>query len=352
MTKAVIFGVSGETLTDDEKTFLERAQPLGVILFERNCQTPPQLKKLVKDIKECIGRDDVKILIDQEGGRISRLNRTYWRHPQAPQEFGDLYEVNSDVAYQAAYDNALLIGYDLQSLGINVNCAPLADLPAVDADPVISNRAFSPYPEITSSLCIATIQGLQDLGMIPVLKHFPGHGRATVDSHKSLPIIKENKKELYEHDLSAFHQVLTSINQLLRPVPWGMTAHVVYTAFDEVNPATFSSKVIDNIIRGYLDFQGFLISDCITMGALQGSMADRADRAIQAGCNAVLHCNGDFAEMVEVASVVPELEDMELEMLEDSMPTKAFETIDPTVLEANIKKAFDSAHTTPVARRN
>ena len=352
MTKAVIFGVAGESLTDEEKSFFERTQPLGFILFARNCQTPPQLKKLVKELKECVGRDDVKILIDQEGGRISRLNHSYWRVPPKGQDFGDLYEISPDVAYQAVYDNALLISYDLAALGINVNCAPIADLPAPNADPVISDRAFSAYPEITSYLCVGMIQGLQDMGITPVLKHLPGHGRAEVDSHHKLPIITADKKDLYEHDLLAFKQVLTSLNNLLRPSPWGMTAHIIYTAFDDKNPATFSSKIIDNIIRGYLDFQGFLVSDDLNMEALKGSISERAEQAITAGCNAVLHCNGDFQEMVEVASVVPELEDIDYEILNDAEPQKIYDQLDPTGLESSVKKAFETPADTVAARRN
>ncbi len=352
MVKAAIFGCSGEILTVEEKAFFERIQPLGFILFERNCQNPPQLKKLISDLKECVGRNDARILIDQEGGRISRLNHMYWRVPPKAKEFGELYELDPDAAYQAVYDNALLISYDLLNLGINVNCAPVADLPSLDSHPVIGDRAFSAYPDVTSTLCLAMIQGLQDMGMIPVLKHFPGHGRATVDSHERLPVIKTAKQDLFEFDFDCFKQVLTALNHMLRPSPWGMTSHVVYSAIDDKNPATFSSKVIDSIIRGYLDFQGFLVSDCLTMEALEGTMGERAERAIKAGCDAVLHCNGRLAEMIDVASFVPELDDNALACLEDSIPKKTYSTLDPTTLENNVKKAFDMSRILARSKRN
>lgn len=349
--KAAIFGCSGEALTDDEKSFFKRVNPLGFILFERNCINPPQLKKLTTELKEIVGRDDVPILIDQEGGRISRLNHMYWRVPPKPQEFGELYEMDADAAYQAVYDNALLIAYDLMSSGINVNCSPIADLPTSDAHPVIGDRSFSSFPEVTSSLCLAMMQGLQDMGITPVLKHFPGHGRATLDSHEELPTIHASLSELHEYDLNCFKQILTAMNHLLRPLPWGMTAHIIYTAIDEENPATFSTRVIDNIIRGYLDFQGFLVSDCLTMNALKGSMGERAERAIQAGCDAVLHCNGNLAEMIDVAANTPELDDDALHVLEDSKPRKTYENVQPTELEASVKSAFEATRNILAAKR-
>ena len=341
--KAVIFGCSGETLTEEEKSFFERVDPLGFILFERNCKNPTQLKALTTELRNIIGRADVPILIDQEGGRISRLSHMYWRVPPKPGDFGELYEIDPDASYQAVYDNALLIAYDLMGAGINVNCSPIADLPTADADPIIGDRSYSAFPEVTSSLCLAMIQGLQDMGITPILKHFPGHGRATLDSHKQLPVITASLTELHEYDLNCFKEILISLNQLLRPLPWGMTAHIVYTAVDPENPATFSSKVIDNIIRGYLDFQGFLVSDCLTMNALSGTMGERAERAILAGCNAVLHCSGDLHEMIDVATSTPDLDDHALELLEDSKPLKTYATVQPAELEMSVKKAFDAS---------
>ncbi len=352
MVKAVIFGCSGTILTDSEKSFFERVQPLGFILFERNCQTPVQLKNLVTSLKECVGRGDVRILMDQEGGRISRLPGNYWRVPPKASLFGDLYENDPDTAYQAAYSNALLIASDLNALGINVNCAPLADVPFLGAHPVISDRAFSSYVDVTAALCVAVIQGLQHMGITPVLKHFPGHGRAMVDSHEKLPVIKTSKQDLFDSDFDCFKQVLATLHQTLCAEPWGMTAHAVYTAIDDYYPATFSSKVIDNIIRGAMDFQGFLVSDCLTMNALHGPMMERVRYAIEAGCDAVLHCNGDFSEMLDVASVVPELSDESVERLSDSVPQKIYDMVDIVELEANLKKAMTLSENAPLLKRN
>lgn len=339
--KAVIFGCSGESLTNEERSLFERVNPLGFILFARNCQNPIQLKKLTDDLKAVVGREDVPILIDQEGGRISRLNQSFWRVPPKPQEFGDLFSVDPDGAYQAVYDNALLIGYDLLTSGLNVNCAPIADLPTEDAHPVISDRSFSSELEVNSTLCLAMIQGLQDMGIIPVLKHFPGHGRATVDSHKALPVVDTALSDLYGQDFNCFKQVLTAMNQLLRPLPWGMTAHIVYKAIDADRPATFSSSVIENVIRGHFDFQGFLVSDDIDMEALSGSKGERALYAVEAGCDAVLQCNGNLDDMIDVAAAVPEISDESLERLHESRPEKTYETVHPSELETSVKKAFE-----------
>lgn len=339
--KAVIFGCSGESLTDEEKSLFERANPLGFILFARNCKNPLQLKKLTDELKNVVGREDVPILIDQEGGRISRLNHAFWRVPPKPQDFGDIYAVDPNAAYQAVYDNALLIGYDLVSSGINVNCAPLADLPVPGAHPIISDRSFSPNLEANSTLCLAMIQGLQDMGITPILKHFPGHGRATVDSHEALPVIDVSLTDLYAEDFSCFKQILTAMNQLLRPLPWGMTAHIVYSAIDAERPATFSTSVIDNIIRGYFDFQGFLVSDDIDMSALSGSKGERAKLSIEAGCDAILQCNGKLEDMLDVAANTPELSDESLERFYDSRPQKTYETVHPSELETSVQKAFE-----------
>jgi beta-N-acetylhexosaminidase len=293
----------------------------------------------------------VRILIDQEGGRISRLNPMYWRVGAKTEEFGELFEIHPDAAYQAVYDNALLISNDLLNLGINVNCAPIADVPSLDSHPVIGDRAFSAYPEVTANLCLAMIQGLQDMGITPVLKHFPGHGRATVDSHENLPVVSASKNDLYDVDFECFKKIITSMNHTLKPLPWGMTAHVVYKAIDDQYPATFSSKVIDNIIRGYMDFQGFLVSDCLTMNALSGGMGQRAENALKAGCDAVLHCNGNIDEMIDVAAYATELDDHGMERLADSIPKKNHQTIDTVALESSVKKSMDLLSSAPTAKR-
>lgn len=338
--KAVIFGCSGPVLSDEEKAFFERVNPLGFILFERNCMDPSQLKNLVKDLKTCVGRDDLPILIDREGGRISRLNTKFWRTPPSPKVFGDLYEIDADAVYDAVYNNARLMAYDLVEMGLSVNCTPLADVPSFGAHPVISDRAFSHDVDVVTSLCMASIEGTQDMGITPVLKHFPGHGRAMVDSHEDLPVIHTPLRDLVDIDFYAFKAILSMLHETLRPLPWGMTAHIVYKEIDDQAPATFSSKVIDHIIRGHLDFQGFLISDCLTMKALKGSMGERAKHAIEAGCDAILHCNGDLMEMVEVAANVMEINDNSLSSLEESKLTLKSSSIDTLLLEQSIQETL------------
>lgn len=347
--KAVIFGCEGESLSDGEKSLFERLNPLGFILFARNCQNPFQLKKLTNELRASVGREDVPILIDQEGGRICRLNSDFWRTPPSPAEFGILYETDPDLAYQVTYDNARLMAHDLISSGINVDCFPLADLPTLDAHPVIGNRAFSTHLDATVNLCLAAIEGLQDRGVTPVLKHFPGHGRAKVDSHEALPLVDASLVELHVHDFECFKQITESLHQLLRPLPWGMTAHIVYTALDQHNPATFSTSVIDYVIRGMMDFDGFLVSDDIGMSALSGSMVERAQRALNAGCDTILHCNGDFDEMLDVALAVPELSDESLIRFHESIPshanfTSSLEGFSTNALERSIKEALNQQH--------
>lgn len=340
MIKAAIFGCKGTRLSDTEKSFFERTQPLGLILFERNCDNPQQLTALIQSIKEAIGRDDLYILIDREGGRINRLNEKYWRTAPAPHSFGTLYEHDEDLAYQSTYENALLMGHELRDLGIHVNCTPLGDLPVIGGHDVIENRAFSSDLETVVNLCLAVIEGMQDMGITPVLKHMPGHGRATVDSHTDLPRVSAPPTILSDTDFECFRRILKGLNNMLRPLPWGMTAHVIYESIDPRMPATLSSHVIDYVIRGDIDFSGFLISDCITMNALRGSMSTRAAQAIEAGCNAVLHCNGDLDEMLDIAAVVPYLDDNDLDLLKQSEPHALKKSIDIPTLELNVLNAF------------
>ena len=340
MIKAAIFGCESTELTDGEKSFFERTQPLGLILFERNCENPLQLKNLITSAKEATGRSDLHILIDREGGRINRLNTKHWRTAPAPRSFGDIYEKDEDLACQSAYENALLMGSELKKLGVSVNCTPLGDLPVMGGHDIIGTRAFSFDMDAVSNLCLSVIEGMQDMGITPILKHMPGHGRATVDSHIDLPHVTADSGILFDTDFECFRRILKGLHNMLRPAPWGMTAHVVYDAIDHRNPATFSSKVIDYVIRGDIDFPGFLITDCLTMNALSGSMAERATQALDAGCNAVLHCNGHLDEMVDIASVTPFLTDDDLNLLADSKPTDLNKTLDVPALELNVLNAL------------
>ena len=288
---AVIFGCAGETLGVDERAFFADSDPLGFILFQRNCREPQQVRDLVSALRDSVGRDDAPILIDQEGGRVQRLGPPHWRHRPAWRRFGDMAaERGLDRAIQAARVNAREIAGELADVGIDVNCLPLLDVPAPAGHGVIGDRAFSRDPEVVAALGRAVCEGLLSEGVTPVIKHMPGHGRATVDSHLSLPAV-DAPAEALEADFAPF--------RALRDMPWAMTAHVVYSAFDAVAPATASRIVVERVIRGSIGYRGLLVSDDLCMNALTGGPAARARAALDAGCDVVLHCSGDLAEMRE-----------------------------------------------------
>ncbi|MES2252412.1 MAG: beta-N-acetylhexosaminidase [Pseudomonadota bacterium] len=302
--KAVIFGLKGTALSAEERTFFERTQPLGFILFRRNCENPDQIKALVHDLKSTVMHDDVPILIDQEGGRVVRLYPPYFKSNPPAHLFGDMYQSDPQTALDLVTENYALIAQELRELGITTNCAPCVDLPDEDSDPIIGDRAFSKDTDVTAALSAAVINAHNQNGIIPVIKHLPGHGRANADSHEKLPIIDANQETLISSDFSAFKIALESAHTH----PWGMTAHIIYSAIDPIYCATESSTIIQQVIRNYIGFNGFLISDCISMKALSGSYTQRAERAIAAGCDAVLYCMCDLTTMIEIAAAVPELE--------------------------------------------
>ena len=285
---AVIFGCSGPVLSDDERAFFKDANPLGFILFARNVQTPDQVRDLVSALRASVGRDEAPVLIDQEGGRVARLTPPHWR---AMPSAATLASVEG--AEEAVGLTARLIADDLLALGITVDCAPVLDLPQPDADPIIGDRAYDTDPASVSRLGRAACQGLLAGGVLPVVKHIPGHGRANVDSHKALPVVETPLSDLIAHDFAPF--------KALNEMPWAMTAHVVYADIDPDHPATTSATVIDTIIRGHMAFDGALMSDDVSMEALKGDVGARATAALDAGCDVVLHCNGDRSEMKAVA---------------------------------------------------
>ena len=288
---AVIFGCAGERLQVDERGFFADADPLGFILFQRNCREPEQIRDLVSALRDSVGRDDAPVLIDQEGGRVQRLGPPHWRRRTAWRGFGDMAaDRGLDPAIEAARINAREMAGELVDLGIDVNCLPLLDVPVPGGHGVIGDRAFSNDPEIVAALGRAVCEGLLSEGVTPVIKHIPGHGRATVDSHSSLPAV-DAPAEALEADFAPF--------RALRDMPWAMTAHVVYGAFDADAPATVSRNVIQQVIRGSIGYEGLLVSDDICMRALTGGPGARARAALDAGCDVVLHCNGDFDEMGE-----------------------------------------------------
>ena len=303
--KAAVFGCSGTTISDEENRFFAETNPLGFILFKRNVETPDQVRALVSELRATVEDETAPVLIDQEGGRVQRLGPPHWADRPTAGCFADMARSDPDGAAAALTDNAIAIAYDLADLGITVDCWPVADLPQDDADPIIGDRALGTDVETITRLGRVIMDALGRAGVSPVIKHLPGHGRAQVDSHKELPLVETDLDTLRATDFLPFRG--------LRDAPWGMTAHVVYSAIDPDVCATFSEKVIGGIIRGEIGFDGFLVSDDLSMGALSGDFAERTARALAAGCDAVLHCNGEMAEMSAVAGVLPQLTDIALD---------------------------------------
>jgi beta-N-acetylhexosaminidase len=297
--KAFIIGVSGTELAADERDFIASERPWGFILFKRNIATPAQVASLVGQLREAVGAEDAPVLIDQEGGRVQRLGPPHWPAYPPGAAFGRLYDIDPALGLAAARLSARLIADDLLPLGITVDCLPLADVPAAGADAVIGDRAYGGRPDKVAAIARAVTDGLQQGGILPVLKHIPGHGRATADTHFRLPVVDTPKIELEATDFAAFRP--------LADLPMAMTAHVVFSAFDPAHPATTSATMIEQVIRGLIGFQGLLMSDDVSMNALAGSVAERTRAIFAAGCDMVLHCNGKLDEMRLVARETLEL---------------------------------------------
>ncbi len=296
--RAFITGLAGTALSPAERAFVREHEPWGFIIFKRNVETPSQLRRLIGAVREAACRN-VPVLVDQEGGRVQRLGPPHWPSYPPGAAYGRLYDRNPADGIRAAYLGARLIAADLAAVGIDVDCLPVADVPASGADPIIGDRAYGQSADKVSALARAVADGLLEGGVLPVLKHIPGHGRATADSHHALPVVEADQDTLRKSDFAAFRP--------LSGLPLGMTAHVVYTAIDPIAPATTSVTLVRDVIRGWLGFAGLLMSDDISMGALSGSIEARARTAIAAGCDVILHCSGELAEMRAVASAVPVL---------------------------------------------
>jgi len=294
--RAFITGLSGAAITSDERAFLRDHAPWGLILFKRNIDDPEQVRRLVEDFRDAVAAD-APVLVDQEGGRVQRLAPPHWPAYPAGAVYRQLYEGDRAAGLAAARLGARLIASDLRDLGIDVDCLPLADVPVAGADQVIGDRAYGDTPDQVAALAAAAAAGLLEGGVLPVLKHLPGHGRATADSHLRLPVVDTDRETLEATDFAAFRP--------LAGLPLGMTAHVVFSAYDPLAPATTSVTMIRQVIRDSIGFRGLLMSDDISMGALSGSLAERARASLAAGCDVVLHCNGDLAEMREVAAATP-----------------------------------------------
>jgi beta-N-acetylhexosaminidase len=294
--RAFITGLAGTAITPEERAFLQEFRPWGLILFKRNIETANQVSALISDFSDVVGRRDAPVLIDQEGGRVQRMGPPHWPSYPPGAAYGRLYDLDVAKGLAAARLGARLIAEDLLKVGITVDCLPVADVPVAGADAVIGDRAYGDTPEKVAALAGAAAAGLAAGGVLPVLKHIPGHGRATADSHAALPVVDAPRAVLEASDFAAFRP--------LAGLPIAMTAHVVFTAIDPVSPATTSAKMI-HVIRDEIGFQGLLMSDDISMGALSGSLRERTRAALAAGCDVALHCNGQLVEMREIAAESP-----------------------------------------------
>lgn len=290
---AVVFGCAGPVLSAEEKAFFATERPLGFILFARNCIDPDQVAALVDDLRASVDDPFAPVLIDQEGGRVERLKPPHWRHAPPARLFGELWQQNRAAGEEAARLNAQLIGADLAELGITVCCAPVLDVAVPETHGAIGDRAYGTDADQVTALGRAVCAGLEAAGITPVIKHLPGHGRATVDSHATLPRIAADRSELRRIDFAPFRALVDC--------PWGLVGHIVIEAVDPDRAASVSPVVIDDIVRAAIGYRGVLASDDINMGALGGAIGARARAVLDAGCDVALHCNGRLDEMADVA---------------------------------------------------
>ncbi len=335
--KAVIFGCAGLTLGDAERDFFRTANPLGFILFANNCESPDQIRALTAALKASVGRADALVLIDHEGGKVARLKPPHWRAAPAAAAFGTVFERDRERALEAVQLNARLLAAELDDLGINVNCAPVLDVPVPGAHDVIGDRAFSSTPETVAALGESFCHGLLEGGVMPVLKHIPGHGRAMTDSHHHLPVVSAPLEELRLRDFLPF--------KALGAQPFAMSAHVVYEAIDANAPATVSRAVTDGVIRGEIGFEGVLLSDDLSMEALEGNLAERAEAVLAGGCDVALHCSGKLDEMEAVAAASGAMSETAMARLARGLGMRRKpEPVDPAVLERRIDLLLGGGH--------
>lgn len=330
--KAFITGCAGLNLSADERSFFADERPWGFILFKRNVESPAQVRDLVSSLRDAVGWN-APVLIDQEGGRVQRLSAPHWRQYPSGRDYGTIYQADRETGLAATMLGARLIAADLYDLGIDVDCLPVLDVPVPGAHDVIGNRAYGLEPKVVTALGRAAAIGLLEGGVLPVIKHIPGHGRAGVDSHEHLPVVDTAFADLVAQDFPPF--------QSLAELPLAMTAHVVYTALDAERPATTSRRVIDEVIRGHIGFQGCLMSDDLSMKALGGTMADKVNASLDAGCDLVLHCNGNLAEMREVAAACRPLTGVAASRAEAALALRREpEEIDRADLQARLEAMF------------
>ncbi len=317
--KPVIFSCEGPVLTEEERQFFKSEDPFGFILFARNVEAPDQLQTLIRDLRDSVGREDAPVLVDQEGGRVQRLRSPHWYEAPSFGRIGTLYDLDPEKGREAARFATQLISADLLEAGFSVNCSPCLDLSFPETSSVIGDRSFHRNPAVVAELGAIVAETYMDAGIMPVIKHMPGHGRALVDSHIELPSVATDLSDLSENDFAPF--------KALSKIPWGMTAHIVFENIDPSGPATQSPKVIEDIIRRKIGFEGLLLTDDLNMEALDGSLAVRAERALEAGVDIILHCSGKLAEMREVASACPSIRADSLERYQQSR--QVFEGVKP-----------------------
>jgi beta-N-acetylhexosaminidase len=329
--RACILGCAGPVLSPEEAAFFRRARPWGFILFRRNIETPDQTLSLVNALRETVGREDAPVLVDQEGGRVQRFGPPHWRRYPAGRAYGELPEAERREITRLG---GRLMAHDLAALGVNVDCLPVLDVPDPQMHDVIGDRAYDPTPEGVALLGRAACEGLIAGGVLPVIKHMPGHGRAPADSHLELPVVEASRAELEARDFIPF--------QALSDMPMGMSAHVVYADIDPNLPATLSRRVLDVAVRGAIGFDGLLMTDDLSMKALGGAFDARAEAALEAGCDMVLHCNGDMAEMEAVVHGTWFLEGRAAERAWAAMARipKRLEPFDATAANARFDAAF------------
>ena len=332
---AAILGCQGPELSAEEQAFFRSAQPWGFILFGRNVAGPEQVKRLVAGLREAVGRPDAPVLVDQEGGRVQRLGPPHWRRFPPGRAYGELASGDPTFRRQIARLGGRLLAHDLAALGVNVDCLPVLDVPDPRGHEVIGDRAYGGAPDEVAVLGRAAAEGLMAGGVLPVIKHIPGHGRAQADSHKALPVVDAPRAALEAVDFAPF--------RALADMPLGMTAHVIYAALDAARPGTTSKTVIREAIRGAIGFDGLLMTDDLSMKALSGDFATRAKSALAAGVDVVLHCNGEMAEMAAVANGVRELTGRSARRAKAALARlpRAPEPLDLAEARARFEAAFD-----------
>lgn len=324
----VIFGCQGLVLSAEEIAFFREVQPWGFILFARNVDTPEQVRALTASLRDITGRDNTPILIDQEGGRVARLKPPHWRAYPEGRAYGKLFEIDADAGLEFAWLGARLIAQELIDVGVNVNCLPILDLPVAGAHDVIGNRAYGRGEDVVVPIGRAVANGLLAGGVLPIIKHIPGHGRAGVDSHLELPRVTTPYSELVATDFKPF--------AALNDIVMAMTAHVIYDAIDADAPATTSPKVIKDVLRGEIGYQGLIMTDDLSMKALGGTYASRTQDSLAAGCDMILHCNGEMAQMSEIAEELVALSGHSLKRA--NMAEKALRTPEDIDLLASLAR--------------